>query len=161
VNPQEQAAIKSIEAILTDTQKQALPTVLKQFSAFQPAGIPLEIADTVNLTSVQRLKIAALVEAARAADRKTMDAARESGDFESVREAMQESRKAVHEAALEVLTDVQKKTIGDFVAKHPMRGPGGPGGPGGQFGPPQGGPGGPGGPGGQQEGNGPPPPPGQ
>ena len=145
MNPQEAAASKSIEALLTDSQKTKLPNVLKQFSAFQPAGLPLEIADKINLTEAQREKIAAIAEASRAADRKAMDEARASGDFESIRTAMQESRKAVRDKALTVLTDDQKKLVTDWVSTHPQRGPG------------FGGPGGPGGFGGPGDGNGPPP----
>jgi hypothetical protein len=147
-NPQEQAAIKSIESLLTSTQMKALPTVLKQFNAFPMAGIPLEVAGSLKLTSAQREKISAIAEAARAADRKTMDAARDSGDFSSVRDAIQQSRQALHDEVVGLLTDTQNKTLTDWVSAHPQRGPG--------FGPPPGGPGGPGGPG---DGNGPPPPP--
>ena len=153
MNPQAQALIKSIDAILNDKQKKDLPDVLKQFNAYQPAGIPLEIADKVNLTAAQREKVSEIAEAARAADRKVMDEARATGDFEAVREAMQKSREGVHGKVKAVLTDAQNKAIEEFVKSHPRMGPGGPGGGfggpqggrGGEFGPPQGGPGGPGG----------------
>ena len=138
----EQAAIKSIEAILTSTQKSVLPAVLKQFNAFPMAGIPLEAAGSLNLTSAQLEKISTMSEAARAADRKTMDAARASGDFGTVRDAIQQSREALHTEVVGVLTDAQNKTLSDWLAAHPRRGPG--------FGPPPGGPG---------DGNGSPPPP--
>jgi hypothetical protein len=127
-NPQEQAAIKSIEAILTSTQVKALPAVLKQFNAFPMAGIPLEVTGSLKLTAAQRTKIASIAEAARESDRKTMDAARESGDFASIRDAMQQSREALHDQVVGLLTEAQNKTLSDWIDAHPQRGPG--------FGPP-------------------------
>ncbi len=143
MSPAEQAAIKSINSILTDTQVKALPAVLKQFNAFPMAGIPLEVTGSLKLTAAQRTKIATIAEATRASDRKTMDAARESGDFASVRDAMQQSREALHQQVVGILTETQNSTLNNWVSAHPQRGPGN--------GPPPFGGGGPG------DGNGPPP----
>lgn len=138
-----QQTIKSIEAVLTDTQKQAVPGLLKTLDALQVSGIPIPVVSDLKLTASQKTKIQNLAEATRQEDRKAMDNARATGDFDSVREALQKSHKSVHDKVMAILTTDQKSVVSAFVKDHPQRGPGG-------FGPPPGGP----------EGDGPPPPPG-
>ena len=133
-----QATIKSIEAVLTDTQKQAVPGLMKTLDALQVSGIPIAVVSDLKLTSDQKTKIQTLAATAKQADRKVMESAHESGDFDSVRTAMQKSRKSVHDKAMAVLTSDQKQIVSAFAKEHPQQGPAG-------FGPPQ-------------DGNGPPPP---
>ena len=149
---------KQIEAQLTDSQKKAVPDALKELSMMAQAGIPLDIIGDMKLTADQKRKIEAAVTKSQQDLQKKMEAARESGDFQSIREAMQSAGESRHRMVMAALTDSQKSLVENFMKEHPMRGPGGPGfGPGGPggFGPGgQGGQGGfrPGGPGGFQQG---------
>jgi hypothetical protein len=140
----------NIEAVLTDEQKQALPGFLKEIQAFRAAGISPEVYGSLKLTGSQKQKLIALGKQAQETTRQAMDKARESGDFESVREAMDQSRRQTHDKAMAILTSEQRATVQKYQQAHPRPaggppegGPGGPppGGPdGGPDGPPPGGP---------------------
>jgi Spy/CpxP family protein refolding chaperone len=149
-------ASKQIVELLTDDQRKALPEALKDLDLMRQAGIPLDILGELKLTADQKSKIAAVLAKSQQDMRKLMEEARQSQDFQGVREAMQSFGQNTHRQVMAVLTEGQRTQVETFIKEHPMRGPGGPGG----FGP--GGPGGfrPGGPGGPgQGGDGPPPPP--
>jgi Spy/CpxP family protein refolding chaperone len=128
----DQEAAKSIGDVLTDEQKQALPGLLKEIEALRATGIPAELYGDLKLTSDQRKKITAIAQKAQESQRQAMDKARESGDFQSVRETMQKSRRQTHDKAMQVLTSEQRALVEQFIKDHPRQGPGG-------FGPPPGG----------------------
>jgi uncharacterized membrane protein len=130
-----QQATKDIEAVLTTSQKKAIPTVLREIQALRMAGIPAELLGTLKLSDDQRKQIASIVQQAQQETRQKMDAARQSGDRNAMRDIMEQSRQDIHDKAMAVLTDDQKAQVEKFVAEHPLP-PGGPG-----FGPPPGGPG--------------------
>jgi Spy/CpxP family protein refolding chaperone len=153
----EDQAKSSIEAVLTDEQKQALPGLLKEIDALREAGIPAEVYGDLKLTGSQKKQLVALAKKSQDAMRAKMDSLQPGGDFESVRSAMDQSRRQAHSRAMALLTAEQRDLVQKYQQAHPRpdRGPGGPGGPEG-FGPPPGGPdgpdGGPGGPGGPPQG---------
>jgi hypothetical protein len=145
---------KQIEAELTDSQKKALPDAMREIGALGQAGIPPDLLGDLNLSADQKSKILAISSQAQQDLRQKMEAIRQSGDFQAMREAMQTYRESSHKQVMAVLSADQRAMVDKFVKDHPMRGPGGfPGGPGG-FGPPRG----PGGPGGPPQGDPPPPP---
>ena len=149
----EDKAVKQIEAMLTDSQKKAVPDAMKELSALGPAGIPLDVLGDLKLTADQKSRIIAISTKSQQDLRQKLDEARQSGDFQAFREIMQGSRESTQKQVNAVLTADQRTMIANFIKEHPMRGPGGfPGGPGGF----RGGPGGPGGPG--RPGDPPPPP---
>ena len=156
----------NIEAVLTDDQKQALPGFLKEVETYRSTGIPLEVYGDLKLTVDQKQQIAAVAKKAQQDMQAKMEAARQSGDFQSMRSAMDQNRQTTHAKAMAVLTADQRATVKKYMDAHPrpQGGPGGPGGfggPGGPGGPGGFGPGGPGGPppGGPDGGPGGPPPP--
>lgn len=151
----DQQAAADIKAILTDTQKSALPALLKTLDDLRFVGIPLETYGDLKLTDDQKTKIAALVQTAQQAGRAAMDAARQSGDFSTVRQTLSTSHDQAVQQAMALLTTAQKAVVTKFKASHPQPGPGGfgPPPPGGGFGPPPGGGGF-----GPPPGDGPPPP---
>ena len=180
----EQKANKDIEAVLNDTQKQALPVILKQFDNLRMGGIPLEVYGDLKLTSDQKQQIGDIVKKARAAMAPPPDGGQPGAGGPPPGEGGQPGAggpprgpggrgpggmfQKTREQVMAVLTDDQKKIVQDYLEAHPRQrfGPGGPGGPGGFGGPggppPGGGPGGPpppgdGGPGGQDAGVPPPP----
>ena len=133
----DQATNTEIKAVLTDTQKAALPTLLKTFDDLRFAGIPLETYGALNLRAAQKAQIASFVQAGQQSLRTTMDHARQSGDFGAIREAMQTSRDQVRQKTDSVLTPTQKTLIAHYKASHPRPDRGfGPPPPGGGFGPP-------------------------
>jgi len=134
----DQQAATDIKALLTDTQKQALSGLIKTLDDLGFAGIPPETLGDLNLTSDQKTKITAFVEAAKQADRAAMDSARQSGDPRSLRETMRSDRDQAVQKTMALLTDAQKAVVTKFKASHPQPGPGGfgPPPPGGGFGPP-------------------------
>jgi len=154
----EDKTVKQIEAVLTDSQRRALPGAMKELGAFGPAGIPLDVLGDLKLSSDQKSRIVAIAEKSQQEMRAKMDEARQSGDFQAIREIMQANRENVHKQVMAVLNADQRALVEKFVKEHPMRGPGGPGGfPGGPGGFGPGGPGGfPGGPGGPPPGGNPP-----
>ena len=86
--------------------------MLKQFSAFPMAGIPLEAAASLKLTTAQREKIADTVEASRTAGRAALDDARANGDFQAIRDVMQKTREAVHDKVTAVLNRFAEQDAG-------------------------------------------------
>lgn len=84
----ESQAETEIKAVLTNDQKAALPALLQQVDDLRAAGIPAELLGTLNLTRSQKSQILAVVKYQRTAQQAAMDAARQSGDFAGVREAL-------------------------------------------------------------------------
>jgi hypothetical protein len=152
----DEKASKQIEALLTESQKMALPDALKELGDLGPTGIPFDILGDLKLTQDQKTRLIAVSKKSQEDMRKKMDEARQSGDFQSIRDLFQTSRETTHKQIMAVLTADQRTMVENFIKEHPMRSPGGfPGGPGG-FG---GFPGGPPRPGrGPGPGDGPPPP---
>lgn len=142
----EQTAVRKIKEVLTSDQKQTLPTFMKELGSLRATGIPIELYGTLKLTTDQKQQLTGIAEKARDVMRQKMDAARESGDFGSVRDAMDQSRRQTHDQAMAILTDAQRSAVEKFIEDHPrpQQGEG--------FGPPPGGFGPP------PDGNGPPPP---
>ena len=111
----EQKAESDIAAVLTPTQKQALPGLLKRLNSLRAAGIPPDLFGTLGLTRSQEQRIGAIVEKARGAA-----AARRPGeDPRAAWEAMGRSRQAMREQALAVLTPSQRKAVQAYRAAHP------------------------------------------
>ena len=135
----DQQAAADIKAVLTDTQKSALPALLKTLDDLRFVGIPAETYGDLKLTDDQKTKIAALVQTAQQAGRTAMDAARQSGDFSTVRQTLSTSHTQAVQQAMALLTTAQKAVVTAYKAAHPQPGPGGFGPPPGGFGPPPGG----------------------
>ncbi|HZT41639.1 MAG TPA: Spy/CpxP family protein refolding chaperone [Chthonomonadaceae bacterium] len=148
----EQQATHRIEAVLTSEQKATLPDLLDEARALQAAGIPLEAYNDLKLSADQRQQITAIGKKTRQEMDQKRQAAQQSGDFESLREAMRSTHQQAHEKVMAILTESQRETAQKFARQHRRPGPGGFGGPPGGFGPPPGGFGGP-----PPDGGGPPP----
>ena len=132
----QQQASKKIEAVLTESQRQALPALLKELDAMRATGIPADLYGDLKLTGSQKTKLAALAQKFQQQQRTAMDAARQSGDFQSVRETMQARRQA-HDQAMAALTSEQRQLIMKQMRNRPPGGPGdGPPPPSGGDGPP-------------------------
>lgn len=150
------AANNSIKAVLNADQKALLPDLLKNIETLRAAGIPAELYGKLNLSDGQTKKIAEIAQQAQQDMHAKMEAARQSGDFEATRSAMDQSRAETHQKAMAILTDDQKSMVEQFIKDHPRPQGGRGGGPGrGHGGPPHDGFGPP--PGGGPDG-GPPPP---
>jgi hypothetical protein len=142
---EEEKASKRIEEVLNAEQKQAVSGVMKELDSLRFLGIPPELYGTLKLSGDQKKKLLDIASKTQQELQRREMAARESGDFEAMREAPRLHQQA-REKAMAVLTAAQREQVEEFRQNSPMPGgPGfGPGGPG--FGP--GGPGlGPGGPG--------------
>ena len=163
----DQSTTRQIENLLTPAQKQGLPALVKTLEGLRSARIPLEVVGDLHLTADQKQQLSALAgrnDAQNPQRQQEGDQARRSGQFGATRN-VGGPQGQLHEKAMALLTTEQRKTVTDFMQKHP-RPQGGPG-----FGPPPGGPGGqggqggpdmpppPGGPGGEGGQGGPPPPP--
>ena len=156
----EQKANKDIEALLTATQKAALPALLRQLDGMRQLGIPLEVLGDLKLTAAQKTQLNAI--AKKAADSLPKPGQGRPGDGgpggppdgggpgqggrgfggpgggQRGRGEMDANRQKFHEQAMAVLTDAQKQQVQEFMEAHPRpdggpgrRGFGGPGGPGG------------------------------
>jgi hypothetical protein len=150
---EEEKASRRIEEVLNAEQKRMVPGVMKELDTLRFLGIPPELYGTLKLSGDQMRRLAEIAEKTRQEIQRREQAARESGNFEAMREVPRLHQQA-REKAMAVLTAGQREQVEEFRQNNPMPGgpgfgPGGPGfGPGGPgFGP--GGPGfGPGGPGG-------------
>ncbi len=127
-----------IKALLTPTQKRALPTTLKEIDTLNAAGIPPALLGTLKLTADRKQKLTAIADAGQKEMSRKMQAARGSGDFGAIFQAMNESRQETHTRALAILDSRQRTTVERYIATHPQ-GPGGIGPMPGGFGPPPGG----------------------
>jgi hypothetical protein len=131
-----------VTAVLTDTQKEALPALLKQIGELQMAGIPAELYGTLGLTDDQKTQI---VDASAKAQRKMREAMttaqQDGGDPATMRATMQKLYQESQSSALSVLTPAQRQTVEAYRKDHPQMMRGGMGGGGRRGG--QGGPGGP------------------
>ncbi|HZO87339.1 MAG TPA: hypothetical protein VFB38_03305 [Chthonomonadaceae bacterium] len=139
----ERQASQQIATVLTSEQKSALPAVLKDIGTLRAAGIPAALMSDLKLTADQKHQIASLVAKAQQTLREKMDEARQSGNFEALREIVMQSRQETHEKAMAVLTEGQQTLVENYLQAHPQPGPGEGFGlpPPGGFGPPPGGPG--------------------
>ncbi len=143
-----------IDAVLTPEQRTKLTGLMKETQEIQRLGIPVQTLDKLNLLHSQRASLEELSVKSSASMRKAMQNARDSGNMRDMMQEMMKQRNQMHEQAMQILTESQRRIVDQFFRDHP-RGPGmmgmgmgGPGGPGGR-GMGRGGPGGP-----------PPPPPG-
>ena len=143
-----QQARRQIEAVLTDSQKQSLPIVMRDMEALRAAGIPTEVLDDLKLSSGQQTQLLAIGRKAQQDMRPKQDNGN-GGDPEAGREAAQKAREAARQKAMQALTAEQRATLDAFRKSHPQPRPGE------GFGPPPGGPEGEGRP--PRDGNGPPP----
>jgi Spy/CpxP family protein refolding chaperone len=130
-------ADKKITDLLTPEQKKLLPAVLKDIQTLSAVGIPAPTMGDLKLTDDQKKKIADIAAASQKTMQEKMQEARQSGDFQAIREIMMTNRKETHDKALAVLTEDQKKIVAKYEKEHPQQ-PGRGFGPGG--GPPPGGP---------------------
>ncbi|HLV79370.1 MAG TPA: Spy/CpxP family protein refolding chaperone [Chthonomonadaceae bacterium] len=136
----EQQATHRIEGVLTSDQKAALPGLLDEARALQGAGIPLEAYSDLKLSADQRHQIAAIGKNIRQEMDQKRQAAEQSGDFQSMHEAMRSAHQQAHEKVLAVLTDSQRATAEKAARQRRGPGPGGFGPPPDGAGPPPGGP---------------------
>lgn len=113
-------ADKKITDLLTPEQKKALPDVLKDVQTLNAVGIPAATMGDLKLTSDQRKKLADIAAASQKSLNEKMQEARQSGDFQSLREIMMNSRKETHDKAFALLTDDQKKVIEKYQKEHPQ-----------------------------------------
>ena len=135
----QQQTSKKIEALLTTSQKQMLPALLKECDALRATGIPAETYSDLKLTADQKTKIAAIAQKAQQTMRQNMEKARQGGgDFEAMRETMQQSRQQSQKEAMNALSTEQRQTVDKYVKAHPRPegGPGMPPPPGDDQGPP-------------------------
>jgi Spy/CpxP family protein refolding chaperone len=139
----DRAADQKFAAVLTAEQKKRLPGLMQDVRLFSEAGLPIELIGDLNLTADQKKQIAAAVAEVRQSVRQKLDAARQNGDREALRDIFESSRQETYNRALGVMTPEQRETTEKFVAAHPRPERGGPGfgPPPGGFGPPPGGPG--------------------
>lgn len=134
-----------VKPLLSTEQKKKLPELLSEVDAMRAGGIPAELYGPLQLTTAQKQRIVQISKQSRKQMQLRMDEARSSGDFQSMRQVMQENRQQSRDRIQAVLTPEQKAIVAKYIQDHPRprRGPGGPppdGGPGGP--PPGGGPGG-------------------
>lgn len=120
----EQDTTQKIDAILTSDQKAKLPPLLKEVESLRATGIPAEMYGDLKLTADQKQKLAAIAQKAQDDMQAAFQKARDSGDFSSVRDAMQQNRQQAHESALKVLTADQSKAVEQYRKDHPEAGPG-------------------------------------
>ena len=125
-----------IKGLLNDDQKKQVPDVLKDFKLLNGAQIPLGLFSKIKLTDDQKKKLDEIETASQKDQKEKLDEAQKSGDFQSVRQAMQESRAALQTKVNEVLTDEQKELIKTWRKDHPRPQGGRPGGAGGTPPPP-------------------------
>ena len=135
---QGQSADAGIMAVLSSSQKAALPSLLRTLDDLRLVGVPPATYGLLKLSGSQAARLTALARASQQSTRQAMGAARRSGDFGSVRASQRAERDHVASQAAAVLTPFQRGVVDGYKSVHPrppFGGPGGPGGPGG-FGPP-------------------------
>lgn len=111
----EEKANKDINALLNDSQKKALPGVLKGLTPLRDAGIPLELAASLKLTEAQKTQIGDAVNKVRASAPPPGAGGGGFGGFG----AMREMREKMHSAALQVLNADQKRQVDAWEKAHP------------------------------------------
>ena len=119
-----QAASKKIEALLTVKQKALVPSVLKDASSLRSVGIPLDTYGELKLTDTQKSKLAEIAQKTQATMRSAFQKAQQSGDFQSIRETMQQSRETTRSAVEKVLTESQNKVVETFMKSRMRQGQG-------------------------------------
>lgn len=151
VRAEEEKASRRIEEVLNAEQKRMVPGVMRELDTLRFLGIPPELYGTLKLSGDQKRRLAEIAEKTQQEILRREQAARDSGNFEAMREVPRLHQQA-REKAMAVLTAGQREQVEEFRQNNPI--PGGPGfGPGG----PGFGPGGPGGPGNRRGGPGGPP----
>jgi Spy/CpxP family protein refolding chaperone len=127
-----------IKALLTTTQKEGLPALLKLIQTLRETQIPAEVLGDLKLTVEQKTKLESIATKGREAMQKMFQGGPPQGGFEEIRETMQKNRSETRRLAMAVLTGPQQEIVLDYREKHPEReggfggfgfGPGGPGGP--------------------------------
>jgi len=118
-------ANKDIEAVLNDDQKKQAPELVKTLQTVQTLRIPVQTYSDLKLTDDQKKKLAALaadVEKDRAAKMQEMQAARQAGDQDKMREIMTSMRGngQPDEKTLAVLTADQKEIVQKYIKEHPQ-----------------------------------------
>lgn len=127
----QQQTSKKIEALLTTSQQQMLPALLKMCDAMRATGIPAETYSDLKLTADQKTKIVAIAQKAQQTMRQNMDKARQGGsgiDFEAMQATMQQARQKSQKEAFNTLSTEQRQTVDMYREAHhrPEGGLGGP-----------------------------------
>lgn len=126
---EEEKASRRIEEVLNAEQRRAVPGVMKELDTLRFLGIPPELYGTLKLSGDQKKRLMEIAEKTQQELQRREQAARESGDFEAMREAPRLHQQA-REKAMAILTAGQREQVEEFRQNNPM--PGGPGfGPGG------------------------------
>ena len=123
---------------LDEDQQKKVPELIKTATLFRAVGFPLETMVSVKLSKEQATAMNELN------DKQTKSAPKppEDGDWQGFFPKMQKHRTETNEAAMKILTAIQRAAIEAYRKAHPPRqfrgfgGPGGPGGPGGGAPPP-------------------------
>lgn len=121
----------SVEAILTDDQKKALPVLLKEIAVFQGAQLPLALISDLKLTEDQKTKISDVVKQIQKVSGEKRQEAMENQDFQALREIMTQTQTATKEKTRALLTTEQKAMVEKYEKDNPNQGFGGRGGRGG------------------------------
>jgi Spy/CpxP family protein refolding chaperone len=121
-----QKATQSIMALLTAQQKNALPGLIRELEALRITGIPLPVLGELNLTAEQKRQLRTLAERANQEMRRILETGRDSGDPESVRDAIRQLHERTRNQAMQILTEAQRAQVEAFLQEHPGPGPGGP-----------------------------------
>lgn len=126
----DEQANTDILAVLDDTQRKAVPDLLKDMQVYAMAGIPMEAADQIKLTEDQKKQVHGIIVESNQKLRDATQAA--AGDQDKINQARQDSRKDTRDKIQAVLTAEQKTALDDYRKAHSRRGGrrGGAGGPG-------------------------------
>jgi Spy/CpxP family protein refolding chaperone len=119
----EREAAHAIEAALTATQRQSLPTLLAELQDLREVGIPLPLYAELKLTGRQKDQIAAIAQEGVAAE-PGRDAARGADHPGPPDEKARVARRERETRAMSVLTSEQRHQMESFRATHPRPGPG-------------------------------------
>ena len=107
-----------INALLTDTQKEQLPTLLKAIGALNQAGIPMQVQGKLGLTEDQKTQI---IDVATRAQRKAREAAANAqpDDPANTPEARQKVQTEIEAQVDALLTPAQRQTVQQYRAANP------------------------------------------
>jgi hypothetical protein len=120
-----------ITALLTPSQTTELTTLLGQLKELQAARISPHLYSQLNLTSDQFAQISKIEDATQATVKAAVQKAADTGDYDSVQQAIQDAHTQAHTQVIAILTPTQASLVENS---------GGQGGFGGQMGgPPNGG----------------------
>ena len=121
----ETQAVADIKKVLTADQIQALPAFTKNLETLGGAGIPVELYATLKLSDDQMTQLASIVQSFQDQMETTMDSARQSGDFASVRDTLDTLRQDTRKKVMAVLTADQQSAVTSYLKAHPRPQPAG------------------------------------